>query len=115
LPLTSHFFSDPVGQYLLLPFIYREGILAALVANALYLISIAAYFYITFLGYQGPLSCVVGANVFLPFHCLFIVALPFVDKAERFLFPVVLGVFVCTIATLMRVNLCVLVMNFYFG
>jgi len=81
------------GQFVLLPLLYRDGFLASLFANILYFISAVFYFYISFLGYQ---------------------ALPFLERTERLLIPIVVAFFACLIATFTGINLTVLVMNFYF-
>jgi hypothetical protein len=48
-----------VVQLLLLSVVLRDGIVAVLVSNVLYLCASGAYWYITFLGYSGILLCVL--------------------------------------------------------
>eukprot|EP00002_Diphylleia_rotans_P037636 TRINITY_DN8431_c0_g1_i2.p1 TRINITY_DN8431_c0_g1~~TRINITY_DN8431_c0_g1_i2.p1 ORF type:complete len:229 (+),score=45.35 TRINITY_DN8431_c0_g1_i2:45-731(+) len=65
---VTHFLLLYVGQYFLLPLLLQDGFIATFFSNSLYAFSLSYYFYITFLGFE---------------------ALPFLEKTDKFLYPVV--------------------------
>ena len=81
-------------QFFLLPFLLTPHFLSTLAANTLYLAALAAYLYVTFLGYA---------------------ALPFIERSERLMWPgsVAAVLYFCTL--LLNVNLSYLCVNLYFG
>lgn len=42
-----------IVQYICLPLVISEGFIAAILSNTIYLVAVTAYFYSTFLGYEG--------------------------------------------------------------
>mmetsp|Transcript_68625 Transcript_68625/g.191235 ORF Transcript_68625/g.191235 Transcript_68625/m.191235 type:complete len:303 (-) Transcript_68625:605-1513(-) len=88
-----------IVQLMILPLLLSDGLTSTLCANALWALAIAAYFYVTHLGY-----------------C----ALPFLTKTEYYLYPVV-GVVLLYVAFAFlavagyRFNMTRMVVSFYFG
>lgn len=83
-----------VLQYFSLLLFMREGIVSTLLANATYAIAFSYYLYVTFLGYD---------------------VLPFLQHTTVFLYPIVAVGASFALLCLLRVNLCRVVMNSYFG
>ena len=83
-----------VGQYLLLPLLLREGILPMLVSNTLYAGAFGVYHYLTFLGYSE---------------------LPFVRRAEYFVYPIGLIGLAYVLSLLCMMNVTSFVTRIYFG
>ena len=81
-------------QYFLIPFLLKDGFLSLLVANTLYAVAFAQYYYITFLGYS---------------------ALPFLRNTGRFLIPITI-IFILYLSTLiLQINLTQLVLKHYYS
>ncbi len=70
-----------------------ESFLCTLLSNTVYALAFIAYHYITFIGYS---------------------ALPFLQKTERFLFPIGAVVCVYLLLLLLRINLSRTVLGLYF-
>eukprot|EP01094_Clydonella_sp_ATCC50884_P029254 TRINITY_DN9092_c0_g1_i1.p1 TRINITY_DN9092_c0_g1~~TRINITY_DN9092_c0_g1_i1.p1 ORF type:complete len:244 (+),score=53.97 TRINITY_DN9092_c0_g1_i1:300-1031(+) len=83
-----------VLQYFLIPLLMTQNFVSTVLANSLYSLAFSYYFYITFLGYEG---------------------LPFLENAVWFLYPVALIMLVYLLSTLLNYNLCLIVLNIYFG
>ena len=83
-----------VVQYVIAPLLFTKSFFSALLANALYGASYVYYFYITFLGYQS---------------------LPFVRKADLFLYPAAVLTIALVVLTLFKFNTSLFLSNFYFG
>ncbi|PRP79149.1 UNC-50 family protein [Planoprotostelium fungivorum] len=82
-----------VVQFFLLPLLLSTSFFSTFLANTLYLLAIAYYYYNTFLGYN---------------------ALPFLQNQVVFLYPIA-GLFVVyVISVVFNLNLCIFVMNTYF-
>jgi len=80
-------------QFVLSPLLLRPDFLCTLMANTLYALAFGYYYYITFLGYS---------------------ALPFLQRTEKFLYPIA-GVVACYLITLLfNVNLSRVVLSLYF-
>ena len=88
------FIMTHVVQYVISPLLFTGSFFSALLSNALYGASYVYYFYITFLGYQS---------------------LPFVRKADLFLYPAAVLTFALIILTLFKFNTSLFLSNFYFG
>ena len=83
-----------VLQFLLLPLLLRDGHLATLLSNTLYLAAFSAYHYLTFLGYSE---------------------LPFLRRCEYFVYPIAPIVVVYVLFLLLNINCTGLVVGWYFG
>ena len=88
------FIMTHVVQYVVAPLLFTGSFFSALLANALYGASYVYYFYVTFLGYQS---------------------LPFVKKADAFLYPAAVLALALVILTLFKFNTSLFLSNFYFG
>eukprot|EP00920_Eleutheroschizon_duboscqi_P029314 GHVT01070906.1.p1 GENE.GHVT01070906.1~~GHVT01070906.1.p1 ORF type:complete len:262 (+),score=11.92 GHVT01070906.1:764-1549(+) len=73
-----------VLQYFLLPALLLKGLVPAVCANALYVIGLLYYCYVTTLGYA---------------------TLPFIDRSDKFMYPAGVIIFLIAILTLFNVNL----------
>lgn len=83
-----------VIQYSLLMLFLREGFVFTLLANVTYAVAFCYYLYVTFLGYD---------------------VLPFLQHTTVFLYPIAVVAVVFIIACLFKFNMCIFVMNSYFG
>lgn len=83
-----------VLQFLLLPLLLRDGHLATLLSNTLYLAAFSVYHYLTFLGYSE---------------------LPFLRRCEYFVYPIAPIVVVYVLFLLLNINCTGLVVGWYFG
>eukprot|EP00397_Hematodinium_sp_SG-2012_P016345 GEMP01016674.1.p1 GENE.GEMP01016674.1~~GEMP01016674.1.p1 ORF type:complete len:250 (+),score=30.92 GEMP01016674.1:21-770(+) len=83
-----------VIQYFLLPILICEGFLPSLLSNLLYIVATAYYCYITSLGYSK---------------------VPFIDKAEVFLYPVVVWVLLAIMCIFLKINPTRISIWFIFG
>ncbi|PXF48679.1 Protein unc-50-like [Gracilariopsis chorda] len=83
-----------VLQYFLLLLFMREGYVSTFLANATYALAFGYYFYVTFLGYD---------------------VLPFLQHTTIFLYPIIGVALTFLVTTLVKFNVCVFVMNSYFG
>mmetsp|Transcript_32440 Transcript_32440/g.79389 ORF Transcript_32440/g.79389 Transcript_32440/m.79389 type:complete len:244 (+) Transcript_32440:144-875(+) len=83
-----------VLQYFLVMIVLRPGFLPTLVSNTLYVTALSAYCYITFLGYE---------------------ALPFIQGATIFLYPIPLLGLMYIISLGLGLNVSRLVLGAYFG
>ena len=82
-----------VAQFFLLPFLLRRSFFSTLIANVLYAVAAAAYWYVTFLGYTS---------------------MSFLQNTDAFLYPAFVLITACGIATLLGSNLSHLVLGLYF-
>jgi len=83
-----------VLQFLLLPVLLRDGHLAALLSNTLYLAAFCVYHYLTFLGYSE---------------------LPYLRHPEYFVYPIAPIAAAYVLLLLLNENCTVLVVDWYFG
>lgn len=83
-----------VLQFLLLPVLLRDGHLATLLSNTLYLVAFGVYHYLAFLGYSE---------------------LPFLRHPEYFVYPIGPLAVAYVLLLLLNVNCTVLVADWYFG
>lgn len=83
-----------VAQFFLAPMLLHDNILSVLVSNTLYVSAICYYWYITFLGFD---------------------TLPFLQDTSRFLYPIALSLLMFLVATLLRFNSTIFVLNIYYG
>jgi hypothetical protein len=83
-----------VLQYFLLPLLLSQSLFSTVMSNILYLSAFSAYQYVTFLG----------------FECL-----PFLQRTQAFLSPILLYVVIFFFACLLNINLSRNVLSFYFG
>lgn len=83
-----------VLQFFLLPFLLNGGFVSTLVSNTLFLVALSYYHYITFLGYS---------------------ALPFLENAVYFLYPVGALVIGYILLLLANVNCTIFALSLYFG
>jgi len=81
-------------QYFLLPLILSDSWFGCLLGNSLYLAALISYCYGTFLGYA---------------------ALPFIDKPQRLLYPLVIAIPFYLLCSLLRINLAWYLLTIYFG
>lgn len=88
------FIMTHVIQYVISPLLFTKSFFSAILANVLYGVSYAYYFYITFLGYHS---------------------LPFVKKADLFLYPAAVLAFALVVLTLFNFNTSLFLSKFYFG
>eukprot|EP00887_Chlorella_sp_A99_P007806 scaffold20.g7806.t1 len=82
------------GQLLLCPLLLHAGLTARALSCALYALGLSQYLYLTFLGYS---------------------ALPFLERAEVFLYPIGLIIAAVPLAILMGLNPTQLVLHLYWG
>ncbi|KAL3922901.1 MAG: hypothetical protein SGPRY_004394 [Prymnesium sp.] len=82
-----------VGQYLLLPLLLREGFLAILLSNTLYVVAFSIYHYLTFLGYSE---------------------LPFLSRAECFIYPIAVVLLGYVLSLLCKMNATSFTTRMYF-
>ncbi|KAL1525725.1 hypothetical protein AB1Y20_020569 [Prymnesium parvum] len=83
-----------VGQYLLLPVLLREGVLAIILSNTLYALAFSIYHYLTFLGYSE---------------------LPFLTRVESFVYPIGVVLLAYVLSLLCMMNVTSFVTRIYFG
>lgn len=83
-----------VLHFFLLPFLMQRGFIAVLCSNTLFLLAIAYYHYITFLGYN---------------------ALPFLSNAVYFLYPVNVYVILYVLALIFQFNCSQFALGMYFA
>lgn len=88
------FIMTHVIQYVISPLLFTKSFFSAILANVLYGVSYVYYFYITFLGYHS---------------------LPFVKKADLFLYPAAVLAFALVVLTLFNFNTSLFLSKFYFG
>lgn len=88
------FVSLYVGQYLALPLLLQPGFLPCFLSCALYGAALSYYHYCQFLGFS---------------------ALPFLERTELFLVPVLGVALVTPLAMLLRFNPTAFVLSLYFG
>lgn len=81
-----------VVHYFLLPFLLKPTLVAAIIGNALYAGALCYYLFITSLGYS---------------------MLPFLERTEVFLYPMVPVIITAVILTVLRVNLTVLSISLF--
>jgi hypothetical protein len=83
-----------VVQFFLSPFIMRDTFLALLLANALYAFAFGYYWFLTFLGFSS---------------------LPFLHNTQKFLWPIALNAVAFMLLTMLRINVCRIVLELYWG
>lgn len=115
-----YFIISNVLVLILSPILLRKSLFSLILGNSIYLASIIAYFYVTFLGYDGMyylyhislLFVVIIINIK---HITNYIALPIIQQSEKLLYPLPIVIILYVISMLCHFSIIQSLLHYHYG